>query len=257
MSHQVCLTQTVGAYAMGLVGTMAHTGCTLRLSFCDGHIIDHYICDIPPLLQLSCTSTYINELVVFVVVGVNVMVPSLTISISYTLILSNILSICSTEGRSKAFSTCNSHIILVSLFFGSSAFIFPKLRMLARNDYLVTEFILAGLTDHPELQQSLFYLFLMIYIVTMCYMLTSVACDRCVAICTPLLCKVTMFHKLGVCPAGVAKNFPDISPILKRIPLFNALFKSCIFVYHCNNLQGSINVLSDLCKRYRSVTLLY
>ena len=111
---------------MGLVGAMAHTACMLRLSFCDGNIINHYMCDIPPLLQLSCTSTSINELVVFIVVGVNVIVPSVTIFISYTLILSNILHIRSAEGRSKAFSTCSSHIIVVSLFFGSSAFMYLK-----------------------------------------------------------------------------------------------------------------------------------
>lgn len=126
MSHQVCLMLTVGAYVMGLVGAVAHTGCMLRLSFCDGNIINHYMCDIPPLLQLSCTSTYITELVVFIVVGINVIVPSLTISISYTLILSSVLRICSTEGRSKAFSTCSSHITVVSLFFGSSAFMYLK-----------------------------------------------------------------------------------------------------------------------------------
>ncbi|XP_010827722.1 PREDICTED: olfactory receptor 8B8-like [Bison bison bison] len=126
MPCQVCLMLTVGVYAMGLVGAMAHTVCMLRLSFCDGNIINHYMCDIPPLLQLSCTSTSINELVVFIVVGVNVIVPSVTIFISYTLILSNILHICSAEGRSKAFSTCSSHIIVVSLFFGSSAFMYLK-----------------------------------------------------------------------------------------------------------------------------------
>lgn len=126
MSHQVCLMLTVGAYVMGLVGAVAHTGCMLRLSFCDGNIINHYMCDIPPLLQLSCTSTYITELVVFIVVGINVIVPSLTISISYTLILSSVLRIRSTEGRSKAFSTCSSHITVVSLFFGSSAFMYLK-----------------------------------------------------------------------------------------------------------------------------------
>ncbi|XP_057605454.1 olfactory receptor 8B3-like [Hippopotamus amphibius kiboko] len=126
MSYQVCLMLTVGAYAMGLVGATAHTGCMLRLSFCDGNIINHYMCDIPPLLQLSCTSTYINELVIFITVGVNVIVPGLTISISYTLILSNILHIRSAEGRSKAFSTCSSHITVISLFFGSSAFMYFK-----------------------------------------------------------------------------------------------------------------------------------
>lgn len=126
MSHQVCLMLTVGAYVMGLVGAVAHTGCMLRLSFCDGNIINHYMCDIPPLLQLSCTSTYINELVVFIVVGISLIVPSLTISISYALILSSVLRIRSTEGRSKAFSTCSSHITVVSLFFGSSAFMYLK-----------------------------------------------------------------------------------------------------------------------------------
>ncbi|XP_061263727.1 olfactory receptor 8B3-like [Bos javanicus] len=126
MPRQVCFMLTVGVYVMGLVGAMAHTTCMLRLSFCDGNIINHYMCDIPPLLQLSCTSTSINELVVFIVVGVNVIVPSVTIFISYTLILSNILHIRSAEGRSKAFSTCSSHIIVVSLFFGSSAFMYLK-----------------------------------------------------------------------------------------------------------------------------------
>ncbi|EDL84086.1 rCG63074 [Rattus norvegicus] len=126
MSHQVCLLMTVGVCVMGLVGALAHIVCMLRLTFCDGNIINHYMCDIPPLLKLSCTSTSINELVVFIVVGVNVIVPTLTIFISYTLILSNILSIHSAEGRSKAFSTCGSHVIAVSLFFGAAAFMYLK-----------------------------------------------------------------------------------------------------------------------------------
>ncbi|XP_058400425.1 olfactory receptor 8B3-like [Diceros bicornis minor] len=126
MSYQVCLTLMAGVYAMGFMGAMAHTVCMLKLTFCHGNIINHFMCDIPPLLQLSCTSTYINELVIFIVVGINVIVPSLTIPVSYTLILSNILHIRSREGRSKAFSTCSSHIIAVSLFFGSSAFMYLK-----------------------------------------------------------------------------------------------------------------------------------
>ena len=83
MSHQACLLLTVGVYAMGLVGAMAHTGCMLQLSFCDGNIINHYMCDIPPLLQLSWTSTSIKELLVFTVVSVNVIVPSVTIRFLY------------------------------------------------------------------------------------------------------------------------------------------------------------------------------
>ncbi|EDL25450.1 olfactory receptor family 8 subfamily B member 39 [Mus musculus] len=126
MSHQVCHFMMMGVVVMGSVGAVAHIICMLRLTFCDGNIINHYMCDIPPLLKLSCTSTYINELVVFIIVGFNVTVPILTIFISYTLILSNILSIHSAEGRSKAFSTCGSHVIAVSIFFGSLAFMYLK-----------------------------------------------------------------------------------------------------------------------------------
>ncbi|XP_012326025.3 olfactory receptor 8B3-like [Aotus nancymaae] len=126
MSPTVCFSLTLGSYLMAFSGAMAHTGCMLRLNFCDANTINHYFCDILPLLQLSCTSTYINELVVFIVVGINIIVPTVTIFISYGFILSSILHISSKEGRSKAFSTCSSHIIAVSLFFGSGAFMYLK-----------------------------------------------------------------------------------------------------------------------------------
>ncbi|XP_052518317.1 LOW QUALITY PROTEIN: olfactory receptor 145-like [Budorcas taxicolor] len=127
MSHtRVCSSLMLGSYLMAFSGAMAHSGCMLRLTFCDANTINHYFCDILPLLELSCTSTYVSELEVFIVVGINIIVPSLTIFVSYGLILTNILHISSTEGRSKAFSTCSSHIIAVSLFFGSGAFMYLK-----------------------------------------------------------------------------------------------------------------------------------
>ncbi|XP_003130066.3 olfactory receptor 145 [Sus scrofa] len=126
MSPQVCLLLLLGVYGMGFAGAMAHTACMVRLTFCDNNMIDHYMCDILPLLKRSCTSTYVNEMVVFLVVGIDIGVPTVTIFISYALILSSILCIRSTEGRFKAFSTCTSHIIAVSLFFGSGAFVYLK-----------------------------------------------------------------------------------------------------------------------------------
>ncbi|XP_036601165.1 olfactory receptor 145-like isoform X2 [Trichosurus vulpecula] len=126
MSNQVCSWLLGGAYVMGFACAMAHTRCILRLSFCDANIINHYMCDIHPLFQLSCTSTYVNELVVFIVGSISIIVPSVTIFISYALILSSILNISSTEGRSKAISTCSSHVIAVSLFFGSASFMYLK-----------------------------------------------------------------------------------------------------------------------------------
>ncbi|KAB1254952.1 von Willebrand factor A domain-containing protein 5A [Camelus dromedarius] len=67
MSRRVCVVLSLAAYVMGFAGASAHTGCMLRLTFCNVNIINHYLCDILPLLQLSCTSTYVNELVVLIV----------------------------------------------------------------------------------------------------------------------------------------------------------------------------------------------
>uniref|UniRef100_A0A452REE4 Olfactory receptor n=1 Tax=Ursus americanus TaxID=9643 RepID=A0A452REE4_URSAM len=124
MSYQVCSWLVVGVYIMGLTGAMAHTGCMLRVLFCKADIINHYFCDLFPLLELSCSSTYINEVVVLCFSAFNILAPSLTILASYIFILSSILRIHSTEGRSKAFSTCSSHISAVALFFGSAAFMY-------------------------------------------------------------------------------------------------------------------------------------
>ncbi|XP_005069412.2 olfactory receptor 8B3-like [Mesocricetus auratus] len=126
MSHKLCLNLILGSYMMAFSGALAHTGCMLRLTFCDANTINHYFCDILPVMQLSCTSTYVNELEVFIVVGINIIVPSITIFISYGFILSSIFHINSNEGRSKAFHTCSSHVIAVSLFFGSGAFMYLK-----------------------------------------------------------------------------------------------------------------------------------
>ncbi|XP_051011771.1 olfactory receptor 8B3-like [Acomys russatus] len=126
MSPKICSYLMLGSYLMAFSGAMAHTGCMLRLTFCDKNTINHYFCDILPVMQLSCTSTYVNELEVFIVVGINIIVPSITIFISYGFILSSIFHINSNEGRSKAFSTCSSHIIAVSMFFGSGAFMYLK-----------------------------------------------------------------------------------------------------------------------------------
>ncbi|XP_004469341.2 olfactory receptor 8B3-like [Dasypus novemcinctus] len=126
MSSQFCSGLVLGTYVMGLAGATAHTGCMLRLIFCNADIINHYLCDILPLLQLSCSSTYVNEVVVLIVVGINITVPSFTILISYIFILTSILRIKSFQGRSKAFSTCSSHITAISLFFGSGAFMYLK-----------------------------------------------------------------------------------------------------------------------------------
>ncbi|XP_036921917.1 olfactory receptor 8B12-like [Sturnira hondurensis] len=126
MSPQVCSFLLVGVYGMGALGALTHTGNMLFLTFCGENLVNHYVCDILPLLELSCNSSYMNTLVVFTVVAVCIGASIVTIFLSYGFILSSIFHISSAEGRSKAFSTCSSHIIAVSLFFGSGIFAYLK-----------------------------------------------------------------------------------------------------------------------------------
>ncbi|XP_004597748.2 olfactory receptor 8D4 [Ochotona princeps] len=119
MSLRTCCLLVAAVFSVGFTDAMIHGGCILRLSFCGSNIIKHYFCDIVPLIKLSCSSTNIDELLIFVIGGFNMVATSLTIIISYAFILNSIVHIRSKEGRSKAFSTCSSHLMAVLIFYGS------------------------------------------------------------------------------------------------------------------------------------------
>ncbi|XP_074043765.1 olfactory receptor 8G1-like isoform X1 [Macrotis lagotis] len=124
MSHQLCSWLVGGVYLLGLVGATAHTSCIFRVIFCKNNLIQHYFCELLSLLKLSCSSTYVNEVVILCFSAFNILLPSITIVSSYICIITSILRIRSPGGRSKAFSTCSSHIAAVALFYGSAAFIY-------------------------------------------------------------------------------------------------------------------------------------
>ncbi|NP_666822.1 olfactory receptor family 8 subfamily G member 37 [Mus musculus] len=124
MSFQVCSSMIFGVYSIALIGATTHTVCMLRVNFCKANVINHYFCDLFPLLELPCSDTFINEVVVLCFSVFNIFIPTLTILTSYIFIIASILRIKSTEGRSKAFSTCSSHISAVAIFFGSLAFMY-------------------------------------------------------------------------------------------------------------------------------------
>ncbi|XP_076968128.1 olfactory receptor 8D4-like [Tamandua tetradactyla] len=126
MSPRVCSLLVAAVFSVGFIDAMIHGGCILRLSFCGTNIIRHYFCDIIPLIKLSCSSTYIDELLILVIGGFNMVTTSLTIVISYAFILSSIFRVNSKEGRSKAFSTCSSHLTAVLIFYGSLMFMYLK-----------------------------------------------------------------------------------------------------------------------------------
>ncbi|XP_075823978.1 olfactory receptor 8G17-like [Microtus pennsylvanicus] len=124
MSQQACLSLVFGVYIIGVVCASAHVGCMFRIHFCRFDLINHYFCDLISILKLSCSSIYVNELMILIFSGINIIAPTLTILSSYVFIIISILRIKSTEGRFKAFSTCSSHIAAVAIFFGSAAFMY-------------------------------------------------------------------------------------------------------------------------------------
>ncbi|XP_057622944.1 olfactory receptor 150-like [Chionomys nivalis] len=124
MSYQVCLWMIAGVFVMGFLSSTAYAIFMIRLLFCKANIIRHYFCDFFPLLELSCSSTFINEVLLWSLGSFNILLPAMTILSSYIFIIVSILNIQSTGGRLKAFSTCSSHILAVAIFYGSLAFMY-------------------------------------------------------------------------------------------------------------------------------------
>ncbi|XP_069083486.1 olfactory receptor 5AP2-like [Pleurodeles waltl] len=110
------------AYFGGFLHSLIHTGCIWRLSFCGPDIIDHFMCDYPVVLKLSCTDFTINDLLRIVFAAFVMVISLLIVVISYAYILIAVLRIRTSAGRSRAFSTCTSHFICVSLFYGTVLF---------------------------------------------------------------------------------------------------------------------------------------
>uniref|UniRef100_H0XVN0 Olfactory receptor n=2 Tax=Otolemur garnettii TaxID=30611 RepID=H0XVN0_OTOGA len=120
MSPGLCVFLVSACWIVNALHSLLHTLLMNSLSFCADHKIPHFFCDINPLLSLACTDPFINELVIFIVGGLAGLVCVLCLIISYTYIFSTILKIPSAQGKRKAFSTCSSHLSMVSLFFGTS-----------------------------------------------------------------------------------------------------------------------------------------
>ncbi|XP_054826043.1 olfactory receptor 1019-like [Eublepharis macularius] len=126
MSPKKCILMVAGSYFIGFLNAMTQTISTFTLSFCDSNIINHFFCDVPPLLALSCTDTSLNEMVLFVFATVLGIFTSAEILVSYTFILSAILQIRSVDGKQKAFSTCASHLMAVTIFYGTTVFMYLR-----------------------------------------------------------------------------------------------------------------------------------
>lgn len=96
------------------------------LPFCVSNKINYFFCDIPPLIKLSCIDTSQYEMQLFTAAILVIFMPFTLILVSYSFIISTILKMALAEGRHKAFSTCFSHLIVVTLYYGSSSLIYLR-----------------------------------------------------------------------------------------------------------------------------------
>uniref|UniRef100_A0A452GGL8 Olfactory receptor n=1 Tax=Gopherus agassizii TaxID=38772 RepID=A0A452GGL8_9SAUR len=126
MNRKVATGLAAGSWLTGLLLSFSHTSVVFTLPFCRSHEINNFFCDIPPLLKLACGDTSHNEMAVFMVALFFVSFPFVLILMSYISIISTILKMPSGAGRTKSFSTCSSHLIVVMLFYGSSAIMYLK-----------------------------------------------------------------------------------------------------------------------------------
>ncbi|XP_067417383.1 olfactory receptor 6N1-like [Emydura macquarii macquarii] len=108
-----------GSWICGLLTNTIITSLMSQLLFCGPNEIDHFFCDLTPVLNLSCSDAHLVELVTFILASIGTMPLFLLTLMSYVYIISTILRIPSTTGRQKAFSTCSSHLIVVTVFYGT------------------------------------------------------------------------------------------------------------------------------------------
>ncbi|XP_014410540.2 olfactory receptor 1F1-like isoform X1 [Camelus ferus] len=119
MTHQLCALLVTGSWVIAILNVLLHTLLMARLSFCADNTIPHFFCDVTPLLKLSCSDTRINQMMILTEGALIMITPFICILVSYILITCTVLRVPSTKGRWKAFSTCGSHLAVVSLFYGT------------------------------------------------------------------------------------------------------------------------------------------
>ncbi|KAG8575500.1 hypothetical protein GDO81_009576 [Engystomops pustulosus] len=122
----LCIAMATGSWVGGTLNSIVNTVLALQLPFCGPNVLNHFFCEVPLILEMACADTSFNKTVLFFFAMFVAMVPFFLILITYCYIISSILKIRTSVGRRKAFSTCASHITVVSLFYGAAIFIYMR-----------------------------------------------------------------------------------------------------------------------------------
>ncbi|XP_054849880.1 olfactory receptor 11L1-like [Eublepharis macularius] len=142
MNMQFCCHLAVGAWVVGLFTGLLPSLMISRLNFCRSNEINHFFCDIPPLLKLSCSDTSTTEITIFVLSIVVLFTCFLLTLVSYAFIIMTILKIPSASGRKKTFSTCGSHLAVVVIYYGTmiSMYVRPSASLSSELNKIVSIF---------------------------------------------------------------------------------------------------------------------
>ncbi|XP_071972442.1 olfactory receptor 5V1-like [Engystomops pustulosus] len=128
INKKMCILLASISWGVGFVNASIHVPLTFQLPFCKSHHVNHFFCEMPPFFQLSCKDTRPNEIAMNIAAQIIVLSAFLLTLISYIWIISSVFKIRSSQGRDKAFSTCASHLTVVSMYYGTLIFMYMKPR---------------------------------------------------------------------------------------------------------------------------------
>ncbi|NXA57499.1 O14AG protein, partial [Nothocercus julius] len=126
MDSRACVKMAAAAWASGFLNALLHTGNTFSLPLCHGNVVEQFFCEIPQILKLSCSDSYLREVGLLVVSACLALGCFIFIVLSYVQILAAVLRIPSDQGRHKALSICLPHLAVVSLFLSTGLFAYQK-----------------------------------------------------------------------------------------------------------------------------------
>ncbi|XP_006165897.1 olfactory receptor 2L13 [Tupaia chinensis] len=126
MSKWTCVNMIIGSWILGSINSLAHTVYILHIPYCQSRAINHFFCDVPAMLSLSCMNNWVHEYMVFVSTCLFLLLPFIAITASYGRVLFAVYHMRSKEGKKKAFTTCSAHLTVVTFYY--APFVYTYLR---------------------------------------------------------------------------------------------------------------------------------
>ncbi|XP_003462520.2 olfactory receptor 2A12-like [Cavia porcellus] len=126
MNRIICIKMVIVCWSISLTGALIYTVFTMHLPYCGPYRINHFFCEVPAVLKLACADTFLNDHLNFMLGFILLLIPLSLILASYVRIFASILRIRSSQGRLKSFSTCASHITVVTMFYGPAMIMYMR-----------------------------------------------------------------------------------------------------------------------------------